>query len=244
MLSAFSYWKQHVARLEPKLIKNVDLIVTNSEYLSSYAAKYNSKSFYVGQGCDISHYLNKPKQEEIEKVLEGIPRPIVGYVGALNAERLDIDLIHNVAVNMPEISFVLVGPEDELFKSSQLHLVKNMFFLGKKNVTDLPKFIHGFDVAINPQKLNEITIGNYPRKVDEYLAAGIPVVATKTDAMNPFRNHVYLGENYNDYCSLIKLAMAENSATKISERIEFASSHTWKNNISEILKALKFSFPS
>jgi glycosyltransferase involved in cell wall biosynthesis len=239
MLSAFTYWKKQVARLEPKLIESADLVVTNSEYLSSYAAKYNSKSFYVGQGCDVSHYLNKPKQEEIEKVLKGIPSPIVGYVGALNAERLDIDLIHNVAINMPEISFVLVGPEDDLFKASQLHSDKNVFFLGKKEVSDLPKFIHGFDVAINPQKLNEITIGNYPRKVDEYLAAGIPVVATKTHAMNPFRNHVYLGENAKDYCLLIKRAMEENTSTKISERIEFASSHTWENNISEILKALK-----
>jgi teichuronic acid biosynthesis glycosyltransferase TuaH len=238
MLSAFTYWKKQVARLEPKLIESADLVVTNSEYLSSYAAKYNSKSFYVGQGCDVSHYLNKPRQEEINNVLEGIPSPIVGYVGALNAERLDIDLIQNVAIKMPEISIVLVGPEDDLFKASQLHFVKNVFFLGKKDVVDLPKFIHGFDVAINPQKLNEITIGNYPRKVDEYLAAGIPVVATKTHAMNPFRNHVYLGENSSEYCTLIRLALEENSASKIEERVEFASSHTWENNISELLRVL------
>jgi hypothetical protein len=32
--------------------------------------------------------------------------------------------------------------------------------------------------------LNETTKGNYPRKIDEYLAMGKPVVATKTIAMD------------------------------------------------------------
>jgi len=239
MLSAFSYWKRHVSRLEPRLIKSADLIVTNSEYLATFARKFNSKSYYVGQGCDVTHYLKKPDKSEITKIFENIPKPIVGYVGALNAERLDIELIYAVAKKMTEISFVLVGPEDDTFKISSLHNLRNVYFLGKKEVQDLPKYIHGFDVAINPQKLNEITIGNYPRKVDEYLAAGVPVVATKTDAMSPFSNHVYLGQNAEDYCRLIKLAMEENSDSRINDRISLASSHTWKNNVLEILKAIR-----
>lgn len=239
MLSAFNYWKRHVSRLEPQLMQSADLIVTNSEYLASYARKFNSKSYYVGQGCDVTHYLNKPDKNEINKLFENIPKPIVGYVGALNSERLDIGLIHAVAMKMAEISFVLVGPEDDYFRNSSLHSLKNVFFLGKKEVQDLPKYLYGFDVAFNPQKLNEITIGNYPRKIDEYLAAGVPVVATKTDAMNPFSYHVYLGQDAEDYEKLIKLAIEENSEIKINERRTFASSHTWQNNVLEILKAIR-----
>jgi len=239
MLSAFKYWKQHVSRLEPKLIEEADIVVTNSEYLASYAAKYNSKSFYVGQGCDVTHYLKKPKHEDIESIFDGISRPIVGYVGALNSERLDVSLIGNIALAMPELSFVLVGPEDQTFISSQLHAIKNVHFLGKKEIQDLPKYIHGFDVAINPQKLNEITIGNYPRKVDEYLAAGVPVVATRTEAMNPFREYVYLAEGVMEYCKSINLAILENSEEKAKQRSDFASNHTWENNVAEILNALQ-----
>lgn len=239
MLSAFKYWKQHVSRLEPKLIEQADIVVTNSEYLASYAAKYNSKSFYVGQGCDVTHYLKKPKHEDIESIFDGISRPIVGYVGALNSERLDVALIGDIALAMPELSFVLVGPEDQTFESSQLHAIKNIHFLGKKEIQDLPKFIHGFDVAFNPQKLNEITIGNYPRKVDEYLAAGVPVVATRTEAMNPFREYVYLAEGVTEYCKSINLAILENSDEKAKQRSDFASNHTWQNNVAEILNALQ-----
>jgi len=239
MLSAFVYWKRHVSRLEPELISNADVVVTNSEYLSDYAGKFNSKSYYVGQGCDVTQYMQRPPQAEIDAVLKDIPRPIVGYVGSLNAERLNIPLIHELAVKRPELSFVLVGPEDQAFQESKLHEVKNIYFLGKKDMADLPKYIHGFDVAINPQNLNEITIGNYPRKVDEYLAAGVPVVATKTDAMNPFRMHVYLGETAGDYSELITLALKENSTQKSKARVEFAAGHTWKNNVLEMIKALE-----
>lgn len=238
-LSAFSYWKRQVTRLEPELIRSADLVVTNSEYLSDYAGKYNANSYYVGQGCDVTHYLQKPEQAEIDLALKEIPRPIAGYIGALNAERLNIELILKIASKMPEFSFVLVGPEDETFKASKLHELKNVYFPGNQKFSDLPKYVHGFDVAINPQSLNAITIGNYPRKVDEYLAAGIPVVATRTHAMNAFREHVYLAGTEEEYGSLLKLAIRENSETRADARRTFASTHTWANNIAEIMKALK-----
>ena len=237
-LSSFSYWKRHVTRLEPKLLREADLIVTNSEYLSAYAGEYNKESYYVGQGCDVEHYLKRPPQEDIDKVLSSIPRPIVGYVGAINAERLDIELLQQMALKMPNTSFVLVGAEDEVFKSSSLHDLKNIYFLGKKEISDLPTYIYGFDVCINPQRLNEITIGNYPRKIDEYLATGLPVVATKTHTMNTFRDHVYLAEGVEEYCASIKLAITEDSNIKSKNRISFACTHTWANNIAEIVSAL------
>ncbi|HAI83429.1 MAG TPA: glycosyl transferase family 1, partial [Chitinophagaceae bacterium] len=87
------------------------------------------------------------------------------------------------ATAKPEWSLVLVGPEDEAFKQSALHQLPNVHFLGSKQPEALPEYVAAFDVCINPQLLNEVTIGNYPRKVDEYLAMGKPVVATQTEAM-------------------------------------------------------------
>ena len=93
-------------------------------------------------------------------------------------------------------------------------------------------------MAINPQAVNEITIGNYPRKVDEYLAAGRPVVATRTLAMAPFADYVYLADNVDDYDRLIRQAIKEDIPAKGNARRQFAAQHTWKNNVDEILKAV------
>jgi glycosyltransferase involved in cell wall biosynthesis len=99
---------------------------------------------------------------------------------------------------------------------------------------ELPDYLMAFDVALNPQKLNEVTIGNYPRKIDEYLAMGKPTVATRTIAMNVFENHTYLAENKEQYVELIESALIENSPDKEEERELFARSHTWTNNVAEI----------
>src|SRR5690606_29560760 len=124
--------------------------------------------------------------------LKNISEPIIGYIGSISSVRLDINIIKNLAVNNPEWTIVLVGPQDEEFKESDIHRIKNIFFIGPKAIKDLPAYIKSFDVCINPQTLNILTIGNYPRKIDEYLAVGKPVVATATEAMKEFEDYVFL----------------------------------------------------
>mgnify|MGYP006113292831 FL=1 len=92
---------------------------------------------------------------------------------------------------------------------------------------------------MNPQVVNDLTIGNYPRKIDEYLAMGKPTLATKTPTMEIFKDYVYLGETATDYIELIERALKENSKEKQRERIIFAQGHTWENNVEEIDKAIQ-----
>ncbi len=40
-------------------------------------------------------------------------------------------------------------------------------FSGSKNPLLLPEYIHAFDICLNPQVVSQVTIGNYPRKIDE-----------------------------------------------------------------------------
>ncbi|MGB0178208.1 MAG: glycosyltransferase, partial [Owenweeksia sp.] len=170
---AVDYWKKHGLRLEPALMAKSDLVVSNSIYLNNLAAKHNPNSHYIGQGCDFSLF-DPDDSREIPKELEAIPHPRIGYIGALLNLRLDIKLLENIAQQRPDWQMVLIGPEDEYFKESALHSMKNVHFLGSKPMDTLALYLKGFDVALNPQKFNEVTIGNYPRKIDEYLAMGCP----------------------------------------------------------------------
>ena len=231
------YWKFHGSKLEPKLIAKSDICVANSTYLADYCRRYNSMSYYVGQGCDLSLFTSNA-QSTIPLDVASIPHPIVGYVGALQSIRLDIETLIAIAEKRNDWSIVLVGPEDEVFKSSKLHGIKNVYFTGGKPPAELPNYIRGFDVCINPQIVNEVTIGNYPRKIDEYLAMGKPVVATRTPAMTIFDRFTYLAENREGYVELIEKAISEDCAKLQEERTRFASSHTWENNVGEIYKAI------
>jgi glycosyltransferase involved in cell wall biosynthesis len=234
---AVDYWKYHGIKVEPKIIAKSDICMANSTYLANYCKKYNPNSYYVGQGCDLEIFTTLT-DNSLPKDVATIKRPVIGYVGALQSLRLDIDLLVYIAEQKTEWSIVLVGPEDDDFKKSRLHALKNVHFLGTKPPSDLPRYINSFDVCLNPQIVNQVTIGNYPRKIDEYLAMGKPVVATATEAMSIFADHTYLAVTKEDYIDLITRALKENSEVLQSGRRAFASSHTWTNNIREMYQAI------
>lgn len=235
---AVDYWKKHGEELEPELIAKNDICVANSTFLAEYCRKFNPNSFYVGQGCDLDIFT-EDKDKAAPADIASAKRPVIGYVGALQSIRLDKDIIAHIAASRPDWSVALVGPEDELFKASDLHQLKNVIFTGIKPISELPDYINAFDVCINPQLVNEVTIGNYPRKIDEYLAIGKPVVATATTAMETFSEFVYLARTKEDYVLLIEKALAENSAVLQQQRREFALEHTWENSVAEIYKAIQ-----
>ena len=214
-------------------------VAANSTYLAEYARQYNPDSYYVGQGCDLSLFGSGSEIDTPSDIadLKG-KKPIIGYVGAILSLRLDVEVLEHIALERPDWQLLLVGPEDEVFKNSRLHILPNVRFTGSRKGTELPAYINSFDVCINPQVLNQVTIGNYPRKVDEYLAMGKPVVATKTKAMEVFAEHCLLAENKEQYITCIAEALATDSEEKQALRMQFASGHTWENNAEEIYKVL------
>ena len=87
---------------------------------------------------------------------------------------------------------------------------------------------------MNPQKINKITIGNYPRKIDEYLALGKPVIATRTKTMSIFEDYVWNCTNADEYVAAIEEALQAHSAEQSLRRIEFAHTHTWENSVHKL----------
>lgn len=236
-LLSVDYWHKHGPKLASEIIRKSDMVIANSTYLTDIANAYNKNIYYVRQGCDIQNFDSK-KITNIPKDMAAIKPPIIGYTGALNIIRLDINLLEWIATNKPGWNLVLIGPQDNAFKNSKLHKMSNVFFMGAKKEEELLHYVASFDVAINPQLLNSVTIGNYPRKIVEYLAMGKPVVATETNAMHIFKQQVYLATTKENFVELIEKALQENAPEKKLARINFASTHTWENSVEEIYNAI------
>jgi glycosyltransferase involved in cell wall biosynthesis len=234
----YEYWKKHAVRLEPLLIKKSDLIVCNSPQLSDYAKSFNVESYDVGQGVDLSAY-NTELKFNVPANIQPIPKPRIGYIGDIISMRLDADLICELAKSKPDYSFVMIGNEDKVFAAHELHQVKNVYFLGRIPKDLVPEYMASLDVCLNPQLVNEVTIGNYPRKVDEYLAMGKPVIATRTKTMELFKEHVYLCNSLEDYKEAVEKALSENNEEKEAQRILFAKSHSWYNNVQMIYQYIQ-----
>lgn len=232
-LKTVAYFRKHGSKLEPEHIAKADLALTNSDYLLRYLKENNINSFNIGLGCDLSLF-DPAKAYALPEDIKSVPKPIIGYVGTLTNMRLDISLLQHIALSRPDWSIVLIGPEDSAFANSVLHSLPNVYFLGQKNPSQVPSYIAHFDVAINPQLVNELTVGNYPLKADEYLAMGKPVVATRTEGMKPFERHAYLADRPDEYPQLLEKALKENSADLVKERIAFAQTHSWGALINKV----------
>jgi len=232
-LTEHPYFKFHGSRIEPQTIALADAVFANSAYLADYARPYNNKSLDIGQGCETDRYeaaFIYPEPTDLAL----IPHPRIGYVGFLTGERLDINLLEQLALTKNEWQIVLIGPEEVMFQKSNLHNLKNVHFLGSKAPDQLPSYIQHLDVCINPQLINALTIGNYPRKIDEYLAMGKPTVATDTPAMKMFLPHVELAIGISGYEKAIEMALLPQNILERNASISCAKSHTWEACIEQI----------
>jgi len=229
------WFRKHGERMEQLTMEAADIVVANSAYLANYSRKFNPRSYDIGQGCDVESYLVPPPP--VPDDMKKIPTPIIGFTGAISGTRLDEKVVEHIAEQLPGCSVVMVGPVIDGFNDELLKRFKNVYFLGRKDPTDIPAYVYQFDICINPQQVNQLTIGNYPRKADEYLAMGKPMVATRTDAMEMFADYVFLCNSKEEYVSHIKqiLEDAELRTGRITkDRQEFALTHTWENSVGKL----------
>ena len=103
----------------------------------------------------------------------------VGYVGAV-APWFDFDLVTAMVESRPDWQFVIVGPvlggvEREL---AALAAHPNVAVEGPVPHAEVPRVLARFTVGMIPFKKNALTAGVNPNKLYEYLAAGLPAVAT------------------------------------------------------------------
>ena len=104
------------------------------------------------------------------------PRPILGYYGVID-ERLDLDLLAEIADLRPDWTIALIGPVAKIDESTIPNEPTSSRF-GQQAYDDLPAFLACFDVALMPFARNEATRAISPTKTLEYLAGGKPVVST------------------------------------------------------------------
>lgn len=230
-----AYWRRHGTRLEPELAASADLVLANSTRFAAELQAYNPHTYPIETGVNLKLY-NPAKKYETPGDMQDIPRPIIGYMGTINSTRLDGDLLYQIISQRPDYSFVFTGPEDDIFRRNRIHSLKNAYFTGQKKVDELPAYIAAYDVCINPQMVNEITDGNYPLKIDEYLAMGKPTVATSTHTMRHiFANHTHLATTPEEWLSAIDRAVTEADDEELAkQRIAFAETHSWGYSVKKI----------
>ena len=165
-----------IAEKEQKLLDKADIVIVSSEALLQSKSQKNPNTFLVTHGVDYDHFAKACLPEtETAKECAGIKGPVIGFFGLI-ADWVDLEVIRHIAIAKPDWSLLLIGEIQT--DVSRLRDLKNVHISGRRDYKSLPTYAKLFDVAILPFVINELTLAANPLKVREYLAAGLPVVAT------------------------------------------------------------------
>ncbi len=166
-----------LAETERKLLRDADLVIVSADRLYQSKAPENPRTYLVRHGVDFDHFHRALDREtEIPQEIAGLPRPIIGYFGLISQDWIDLELLVKLAHRFSHGSLVMLGKI--AMDVSRLRALPNVHLLGRKPYHSLPAYCKGFDAAIIPFPISEVTLNSNPLKAREYLAAGLPVVST------------------------------------------------------------------
>ncbi len=160
---------------EERLIRESDAVLVAHRNLMDRVPE--GKAVYLPNPIDLSLFPIEGDFPEPED-LKPVPRPRVVYVGAV-AGWFDWDTLRYVAERRPRISFVVVGP----VRKQPPPLPENVFLLGGKPHRDVHLYLRYSDAALIPFRLSPlIEAMDFPNKVLEYFALGLPTVSVRWES--------------------------------------------------------------
>lgn len=232
--TAFTGIAAQLIELEGQLIRKADLVVVSSEKLLKTKSDRNPNTVLVRHGVVFDHFKKALAPETVVPAdIAKLPKPVIGYFGLMAEDWIDIDLMIHVAKHFSKGSMVLLGKVTT--DISRLTALPNVHVLGRKPFEDLPAYSKGFDVAINPFPINEVTLNANPLKVREYLAAGLPVVSTRIPEVEVL-GHARIADTKEGFAKEIEAALED--AGPRASRSETMRSESWEAKLDEVRRAV------
>ena len=130
-----------------------------------------------------------------------------------------------------------MGPGDPRTDVSALAGEPNIHLLGRRVYEELPDVLRGADAGLIPYARNELNASIFPMKVYEYLAAGLPVIATPLPALAGVAG-ISTAPDAEGIAGLLDEPLAEDSPVRRAERSRDAASNSWKQRLQEIAAAI------
>jgi glycosyltransferase involved in cell wall biosynthesis len=223
-----SYWlSKHGLRLEAGFMKMVDAVIVTSKGLYDSKKDLTKKCFIVKNGVKVDLFKKGFNQEPNHK------QKIIGYIGTID-DRCDYDILDYLFTGIPDAKFVFVGRILSERGRSILKKHSNVTVAGPKMPEELPAYLQTFSAGIIPFVKDDLTNGIYPMKINEYLAAGLPVVSTAFGDISDFASLVKITDDKETFLQYILSEIAEDTADKRAARLKTAESNTWLKRAEEL----------
>jgi glycosyltransferase involved in cell wall biosynthesis len=219
-----------IAAMHNELLQKADLIYYSGRKLfeEELAAKpqISGRARLLEQAVDFEHFASATAGEWQEaEDIAAIPRPRLGYFGAIESWLLDQRMIRYISERRPDWQWVLLG-----LKAARLEIedLPNVHYLGAKPYAEMPRYAAGFDVCVLPWVTdNQFVSYGSAIKVREYLATGKPVVITPLYEYESWSDILRISRGYDDFMAQVEEALGPEEAERKSARQASVQESTW-----------------
>jgi glycosyltransferase involved in cell wall biosynthesis len=216
----------HIRKLHEHAIDAADLVFYSGRKLFDEATRGRERSYLLEQGVDYDHWCRVGSGEiEVAPEVARIPRPRLGYFGAIEPWLVDQELIKRAAQERPEWQWIFIGNRS---RGLEIEHLANTHFLPPVAYKDLPRYAAGFDVCVLPWETEQaFTSYGSAIKVREYLATGKPVVISPLPEYEPMSDVLRIARTRDDFMKLVEDALQETDPAAPTRRQAAVASGTW-----------------
>jgi len=216
-----------IRRLHEHAIDAADLVFYSGRKLFNEATRGCERSYLLEQGVDYEHWRRVGEGAvAIAPEVANIPRPRLGYFGAIEPWLVDQELNKRAARERPEWQWIYIGNKS---RGLAIEDLPNTHFLPPVTYAELPRYAAGFDVCVLPWETEQsFTSYGSAIKVREYLATGKPVVIAPLPEYEPMRDVLRIARTREDFLRLVAEALGENDPAMREKRQAAVASGTWE----------------
>lgn len=225
-----------IKKYDEKLKAFADLTLFVNSKLFQEERSQCKNAFFLDHGVDYEMFAMAEQNPHKPEDIANIPKPIIGFFGAIDDHTSDIAFVEKVVDLLPNMSFVFVGEASS--DITNLRKKTNVWFLGQKPYENIPHYGKCFDVAIMPWRQNRWIEACNPIKLKEYLALGKPVVSTPFIELQKYLDVVYVAKTPKVFAECIKVALIEDNPSKVAARRKMVDKATWDSKALLVLNAL------
>lgn len=229
-----------IKQFEEKLLRRSDDVLYVSRDLMEQERGRCRRAHLVPHGVDFDHFASARSTDgptmPAPARIATLPKPIVGFYGALDDYTIDLELMIRIARSIPEGTLLVIGPR--AMEIGRLLAEPNVVYLGPIPYEELPAYAAHFDVGIMPWLRNEWIAKCNPIKLREYLALGFPIVSIQFPELADYEEHVYAAADHEEFLQQLRHALEERSPERSKARRASVLDESWDSRTSQVSRIL------